>query len=356
MSIFTIARADLLRSLRSRSAIITAFVGPLAMATVFGLMFGSSSSASFSVGVVDDSSSPIAAQVAASLLSGSDKTVNFVALADAGAAEAGVDDGDVGAAIVFIADDGPTGFGLRVIESPARALSGQVAQSVAASVATSIETGGRPPTEFEDLELGGRELSAPAYFGASMAILLLFFSTGMAAQSVLEDRQSRTLDRILSGPTTIWSVLIGKVLAVAVLAILGFVTVWIVTSLFFDAEWGSPLGVFLLIVCTVVALAGVATFVGGFATTPQQATTLTAVVTFGLSLLGGNFTGPANAPTALRVLRRFTPNGRALEAFTELSVDASSVRSIAVTLVVLIGFGLCFGSIGLVRLRRTVGQ
>ncbi len=356
MSVFTIARAELLRGLRSRAAIITAFVAPLAMAIVFGLMFSSTSSVSFSIGLVDAAGSPISGPIVAAMVDGENDSVTFIRFDDTAGAMAGVEDGDVGAAIVFEEGPGVAGLGLTVIENPETSLTGQVARSIASSVGTSIETGGRPPTEFTELELGGRDLSAPAYFGASMAILLLFFSTGMAAQSILEDQQNRTLDRILSGPTTLWSVLIGKVLAVGVLAILGFVTVWIVTTLIFGANWGSPFAVMLLIVATVVGLAGVATFVGGMARTPQQAATLTAVVTFGLSLLGGNFTGPADAPAALRSLRSFTPNGRALEAFTELSVDAASIGSISTTLAVLVGFGLCFGTIGLVQLRRTVGD
>lgn len=356
MSLLTIARAELLRGLRSRSAIITSFVAPLAMAIVFGMMFSSTSSVSFSIGLVDAAQSPISGSIVASMVDGEDERVTFTRLDDMENAMASVDDGVVGAAIVFEEASGAAGLGLTVVESPEASLAGQVAQSIASSVGTSIETGGQPPTEFTELELGGRDLSAPAYFGASMAILLLFFSTGMAAQSILEDRQTRTLDRILSGPTTLWSVLIGKVLAVAVLAILGFMTVWVVTTLLFGANWGNPFAVLLLIVATVVALAGVATFVGGMATTPQQAATLTAVVTFGLSLLGGNFTGPADAPAALRVLRSFTPNGRALEAFTELSVDAASIGSIGATLAILAIFGMCFGAIGLLQLRRTVGD
>jgi ABC-2 type transport system permease protein len=185
-----------------------------------------------------------------------------------------------------------------------------------------------------------------------MAILLLFFSTGLAAQSILEDKENRTLDRMLSGPTTLWSVLIGKVVAVAAMAVAGFITVWLVTSVLFDATWGDASAVLVLIVFTIFALAGVATFVGGLASTAQQATTLTAVVTFGLSLVGGNFTGPADAPAALRAMRGFTPNGRALEAFTELSADASSIGSIASTLAVLFAFGIVFGAVGLLSIGR----
>lgn len=355
--VLTIAAAELQRRLRSKSALITAFVAPLAMAVVFGLMLGNTSDdsgASFTIGVVDGAGTPESSGITSSLVTADpEQGVTFIEL-DPATADRSVDDGDVGAAIVVEAV-GPAGQpNLAVVTNPASPLSGQVAQSVAVSIATSIETDGAPSIELELVAIGGRDLDASAFFGASMAILLLFFATGAAAQSILEDKENRTLDRMLSGPTTLWSILIGKVVAVAVMAVVSFVVVWLVTTLVFGAQWGSAPAVLVLIVFTVIALSGVATFVGGLASTAQQATTLTAVVTFGLSLLGGNFTGPADAPAALRAIRGFTPNGRALEAFTEVSVDASSVGSIASTLAILLAFGLGFGAVGLLAVRRRI--
>ncbi len=349
--VLTIARAELLRRVRSRSAIITSVVAPLVLAIVFGLMFATDASPSFVIGIVDEGGTPATAQVVEGLLAASDddEPVTFVAIDDRDVAIRQVDDDEVGSAIVVGGD-----LDLTVLTTPASPLSAQVGESVAVTIATRIETGVDAPVELVDVPLGGRELSVPAYFGASMSILLLFFATGFAAQSILEDKQNRTLDRILAGPTTAWAVLIGKVLAVAALAVVGFVVVWLVTSVVFGASWGSPLAVLVLIIFTVIALAGVATFVGGFARTSQQAITITAVVVFGLSLLGGNFTGPADTPGALRALRPFTPNGRALEAFTEVSTDAASIGSIAWTLVTLLLVGVAFGAIGLVRIRRVV--
>lgn len=346
---------------------ITAFVAPLAMAVVFGLMLGGTQSAAFFVGVVDGGSTPQSAGVVAAVLAGSDDTVGETD----GGGETGADDGsdsggvrfsqydsvaevetavedDVVGAAIIVGDD----IDLTVITNPSSPLTGQIAQSVASGIASSLETGGAPAVELEQIAVGGRDISASAFFGASMAILLLFFSTGLAAQSILEDKENRTLDRMLAGPTTLWAILVGKVVAVAAMAVAGFITVWAVTSLVFGAEWGSPPAVLVLIVFTIFALAGVAMFVGGLASTAQQAITLTAVVTFGLSLLGGNFTGPADTPPTLRAVRGFTPNGRALEAFTALSADASSLGSIASTLAVLFLFGLVFGGVGLFSVRR----
>ncbi len=351
--VLTIARAELLRRIRSRSAVITAIVAPLALAIVFGLMFDTSSAPSFTIGIVDEGGTEASAQIAVALVDSSDEagSVTFVSVDDRSLASVQVDEGDIGSAVV-IGDS----LNLTVLTTPASPLSAQVGESVAASIATRIDTGGGSPVQLVDVPVGGRELSAPAYFGASMSILLLFFATGMAAQSILEDKENRTLDRILAGPTTAWAVLIGKVLAVAAMAVLGFVVVWLVTSVIFGAQWGSPFAVLVLIVFTVVALAGVATFIGGFAKTAQQATTMTAVVTFALSLLGGNFTGPADTPAPLRAVRRLTPNGRALEAFTEVSTDAGSIGSISWSLVTLLLFGVVFGAIGLMRIERAVAS
>lgn len=353
--VLTIAGAELQRRLRSKSALITAFAAPLAMAVVFGLMLGNSSGdgPAFVIGVVDGGGTPQSAGIVASLVSATgEQGVSFNKLDDLVQAEIEVDDEVVYAAIVVgSGNDVPE---LTVITNPANPLSSQVAQSVASSIATSIETDGAPSVELQPLAVGGRAFDDAAFFGASMAILLLFFATGAAAQSVLEDKENRTLDRMLSGPTTLWSILIGKVVAVSVMAIASFVVVWQVTTLLFGAQWGSAPAVLALIVFTVIALSGVATFVGGLASTAQQATTLTAVVTFGLSLLGGNFTGPADAPAALRSIRPFTPNGRALDAFTRVSVDSSSLGSIASTLVVLLAIGLAFGAVGLLSVRRRI--
>ncbi len=347
--VVTIAGAELRRRFRSKSAVITAFVAPLAMAVVFGLMLGDvDSGGSFEIGVTDGGSTPQSAGIVAGVLDQAEvDSVRFVGFADEASAERAVEDDRIGAAIVV-----NDGIDMVVISNPSSPLSSQVAQSIATSIVTSVETGGATPVELEQLAVGGRELSSSAFFGASMAILLLFFSTGLAAQSILEDKENRTLDRMLSGPTTLWSILIGKVAAVAAMAVAGFITVWLVTSLLFGAIWGNATAVLVLIVFTIFALAGVATFVGGLASTAQQATTLTAVVTFGLSLIGGNFTGPADAPAALRTIRGFTPNGRALEGFTELSADAASIGSIATTLAVLFAFGIVFGFVGLVSFSR----
>jgi len=392
-----IAVTDLGRRLRDRSALITAVAAPLALGIVFGTLFGATSDVRFEIGVADGADSPTSQAITAGLLDGADdpvaETVDetadeqaeatdeaddqvvFVAL-ETGAAEAAVSDGDVDAALVLR----PAANGsieLSVIDHAERPFSGDVAAAVAGNLAARLnrvalatqaatEIGLDPsvgaaaaaaePYRFEVVDLGGSSIDAMAFFGASMAMVLLFFTTGFAAQSILTDRRTSVLDRLLAVGTRPSALLAGKVISISLLALIGFVVVWAVTSLGFGASWGDPVVVFVLIVATVAALSGVSTFVASFARTEQQSQTLTSVVTFGLALLGGNFTGPANAPAVLDWLSGFIPNGVALRAFTEASADDASLGSLWWSLLRLAAFAVILGGIGLARIRRSIVQ
>ncbi len=373
-----VAGADLRRRLRNRSAVVVAFVGPLSLGVVFSVLVGGAGSSTFEIGVVDLDGSPAATDVVASLVAANAEQdqLRFVALdGDDGESEARrqVTDGDLGAAIVLAE-------GLRqvgVLRDPEQPVSGQVAQSVAQSIASGYErvglsvataatlgvtpddavvaaAGEAPPAlTLGDLPVGGRELSPGAFYGASMAVLFLFFTVGFAARSVLTERQSGTLARQLATPATPGAILAGKTLSVAVLGFAGFVTVWLVTSLLFGAPWGDPVAVVALMAATVLAVAGVATFVASLARSERQADAATTVTAFVLALLGGNFVGP-NLPPLLRRLSVFTPNGWALRSFTALNTDAAGLREILTALAVLVAMGLAFGAVGVVRVRRVM--
>ena len=385
--IVLLAQNEIVRRIRNRSAIVTAFVGPLALAIIFSVLVGGATSPSLTIGVADEDDSSARRAIVAELLSpdaggqGGDAP-SFVAVESGDLARDGVDTDDLDAAVVL-----PDGFlagvqqgvppTLTVLRSPERPIAGQVAESVAREIALRVQgvalaertialAGGpagasqRPPEAAErpeafslvELERGGSELSTPAYYGASFSVLFLFFTVSFAARSLLAERESGTLARILATPARASSIVVGKILAVSVLGLAGFLTVWLVTSLVFGADWGNPLGVLLVMLATVAALAGVATFIASLAKTERQADAFTSIVTFAFALIGGNFVQPGQGPALLDTLSLLTPNGWSLRAFTDLSADASTVASVLGSLGVLVAIGLLFGAAGLARVRR----
>jgi ABC-2 type transport system permease protein len=381
-AVAAIARTEVTKRIRNRSAIVTAFLGPLILALVFGLLLGGTDDFSTTVGVVDLDDSEVSAPFVDALVGSStdeERTVEFRVVGSRDEAVDAVDTGDLGAAIVVPAGLGATVLAggtpeVEVLRDPSRTLTGAIAHGVANRYLTTLRTeaitagavgvlGGdtsdlgaaTPPADvLVDGELPGNEISPLAFFGASMSILLLFFTVSFAARSIIVERASGVLGRILAAGVSARSVVMGKVVAVGALGLTGLLVVWLVTSLVFGATWGDPVGVVVVAVCTVVAVAGVATFVCGFARTEQQADTYTSALAFVLALLGGNFVGPGEAPAALRSLARLTPNGQALDAFGRISIDGASLLDVAPNVAALLAFGIGFGVVGLARIERTV--
>ncbi len=383
-STWMVAATEMRRRVRNRSALLTAVVAPLAMAVVFGLLLGGTDSRSITIGVVDADRSELTTSYVDGLLGADsdDSPVSFVTVADDATARRALDDADIDAAIVL-----PAGFGdqvasgagstIEVLRDPRREISGEIARSVAGRFAdgittrtlaavTSIAVGASLPDaavlagldetvdRLADDSPGGSPLDATAYFGVSMSILFLFFTISFAAQSLARERQTGILARLLATDVQPAAIVAGKVLAVSLLGLAGFATVWGVTSLAFGAEWGDPVTVIVTMVATVLAVGGVAMFVSGFARTPQQAESYTSAVAFVLALMGGNFIGPGQAPPLLDQLSRFTPNGQALRAFTAIATDGASIADIAGHLLALLAIAVGFGAVGLTRTRKAV--
>lgn len=381
-ALLLVAGVELKRRLRNKSAVFTAFVGPLALASVFGVLMSGTSSFTINVGVVDLDHSEVTASFANDLLRADDTgPLRFVAYDTQQTAAAAIDDDDLDSAIVL-----PAGFGaavmsgsaaeITVLRDPAREVSAGVAASVAQQytvsvssrtlgVATVMALGGDTPTDEQlatmpttalyaitDVLPGGHEVGAATFFGASMSIMFLFFTIAFAARSLITEQRTGLIARMRATSASSAAIVTGKVLAVSLLGFAGFVTVWGVTTFVFDSVWGSPVAVVATIAATVLAVGGVATFVCGLARTEEQADGYTSIVAFALALLGGNFLGPGQAPDALKKAAAFTPNGQALDAFTRIAADGAGAGDVARQLAVLLLFAVAFGAAGLVLLKR----
>ena len=383
-----VARVEFLRRLRNRSALFTAFVGPLVLAIVFGVIMGGTASVSISIGLVDLDRSEISNDFIAALTdaepdpgaSDAGNPVSFQII-DAGTARDAVDDGEVDAAIVI-----PSGFGEATVSGPSvpievlRDPTGQVAGAIAESIARQFTLGianqgllfatafsNGVALDATDPELqsslfrgvrtegpGGTSLDATAFYGVAMSILFLFFTASFAARSLIAEKRTGLVGRMLATATAPASILVGKVLAIAALGLSGFVTVWLATELIFGASWGNPIAVLITMCATVTAISGVAMFVCGLARTELQADSYASIAAFALALLGGNFVGPGQAPDALERVAKLTPNGQAIDAFARIAADGAGVGDVIGQLAVLAGFAIVLGALGLVRIRRVI--
>jgi ABC-2 type transport system permease protein len=377
-----IAAVDLRRRFRNRSFLIQAIGGPLALATIISLAFGSGEGVDATIGLVDADGSPVASQFVEGVTRSDTGDLRFERLDTPDNARSRVDGGDLDAAVVV-----PAGFAaslsggkpgaVEVITEPDNPIAAEVARSVArgftarvnaarlAAATTAAGGGGVPPEdELASLELPveisqsgtGDDVSPAAYFGPAMALLFLFLLVGALARDLLAEQRLRVLDRVRAAPVRDTAILAGKAASVVAVSVVSLGVIWGVTGVALGADWGDPLGVALLILAVSLAIAAVSGLVAAVARTENAADTLAAFVAFVFALIGGNFVPPGAQPEALQRLSLFTPNGWALQGFAELSVGGGTAPDAIPYVVVLLAWAAVCGAVAAVVLPRRVGS
>jgi ABC-2 type transport system permease protein len=401
--VLVMAANDLRRRLRDRSAIITAVVAPLALASIISVALGGATAGfEATIGVVDADNSDASRSLVGQLLGGGDRrgadeSITFSPEPSEQVAATKISDGDLGAALVV-----PPGFGaaltggtggtggnggtggrpmpLRVLRDAERPVTGDVAAAIAQNLVARLDAtqlsvalvgSARPQPPDAIAGLANRasqgelpinlrdaaatdDLPLAAYFGPSMAMVFLFLTVGYGARSLLAERRQGTLSRLRAAPTTPGAIVTAKTLSVLALGLGSILTLWLAISLLFRAPWGSPPLVLALCVATVFAIAGISALITAVAKTEEQAEGLTSTVTFTLAIIGGNFVPPDAFPRLLATLSLLTPNGWALRAFSDVAAGDAGWVDILPALAILIGIGTLTGMVAVRFIGRIV--
>jgi ABC-2 type transport system permease protein len=374
----TIAAQGLRRRLRDRSALVRGIVAPVVLAVLIGVALGSTSDFSTTIAVVDADGSPVSRGIVDGLLNGvpADAPVRLVRSDGEPAARRDLQDERVDAVVVLPAgfgasvaraDPGATPLALGVVADVRKRISGEIARSLAGGLgarvdavrlATATALAARGPTDpasgTADVaalaaaaqrlpttlavaqQASGDPYRPVAYFGASMAVLFLFFTVGAAASSVISEQREGTLARVRAAPVDDRAILLGKSVTTLVLAFVSLLVMWLVTTFGFGAKWGDPLAVVVVLGATVAAVAGIGSLIAGLARTEQQAMAWTAAISFVLALLGGGFQQPGSLPGFLSRVSLLTPNGWALGALTRIGAADATLTDVLPAVAVLL--------------------
>ncbi len=384
----TIAAKDLRQKVRDRSAIVMAIVAPFALASLFALIIPASAGqfdATYALVDLDRGSMAVVLRddVLGAVEHAGVATIQTAASeADARSA---IEGGSVDAAIVV-----PAGFSqavqtgqaaeLRLIGGANSGLAVPVARSilerfasqlegVQLSVVTVVQAGGTTvdpattadlaaraaastdPITLVDAAASTRSASYATFYGASMAILFLFFTTGFGISTLLGERRNGTLARMLAAPVAPWTILLGKVLTSFALGCIATTVLVVATTLALGASWGPPVLLAIVVVAAVVAATGISTVVTTLAKTEDQASSFNAIVAMTLAVLGGSFFPLSQAPEALANASLVTPHAWFFRAIDELAAPDVTVAAIAAPVGVLLAIGLLTLGLGLARAR-----
>ena len=148
---------------------------------------------------------------------------------------------------------------------------------------------GGPAYELVAGEAASEQLDAGASLVAGQAGLFLLFTVSFGVTGLLIERETGTLARLRSMPMPSWYIVTSKALVSLVLGVVATSVLLTAGSVLFDADFGSPVAVAVLIVCATTAGTSVMFLVARVAKTSEQAGIATSIVALVLGIGGGAF-------------------------------------------------------------------
>jgi ABC-2 type transport system permease protein len=199
--------------------------------------------------------------------------------------------------------------------------------------------------------MGGVEVTVPTNaFAVSMpgfTVWFAFFIVGSISSSLLKEREEGTLRRLLAAPIPSSAIILGKMLAFLVIAVLQVVVLFSVGNLAFDMPLGSsPLGLALVTLAVGLAATSLGMMVAALAGSARQADGVGMVLGFVLAGLGGclavGLTPLYRMEGPLGVASRLTPHAHALEAYRRLMLEGGGVIDVLPQVGIVIGMSALF--------------
>lgn len=368
--IVVVARVMWLALLRDRGALMLAFVLPPLMFLVFAEVFSGAgdSDLEMRVAVFDQAATPLSGRIAEAIVemdgivplpeqsgNGPSDVAGLETLVRQGQADAAIwlraePDGDIDAeAPLVVIGDASRALAAAVVTGRVqRVLQSEFPALGVARAASLVDALAGPYTEEQqdalDLALseldpemleeddgdtsqdglveqrllgGGRDIDdGISYYAGAVAILFLLFAAMQGAISLIDERNSGIVDRLVAGPGGYTVVVVGKGLFLTLQGLAQATLIFAMAWWLYGIDWFGHFGPWLV---TAVLAAAVSAWLGlllaSLCSSRQQAQTASAFVVLILSAIGGSMMPRFLMPGWLRELGWFTPNAWVIESW-----------------------------------------
>ncbi len=213
----------------------------------------------------------------------------------------------------------------------------------------------------ESLEAKGDTDWLPTFFAlmfSGFTVMFIFINTSWSSGSLLEERESGTLRRLLAAPIPRSAILAGKMLAFLLLSCLQVIVIFTVASVFFDMALGqSPLA--LVVITLVVALTSTAMgmLIAALSKSADKAGSAGVIVGLVLAGIGGCMGARAPLTRAegfTGMLARLTPQGHAVNAYYSVMAENATLVQVLPQLGILLAMCAVFYAIAVWRFKFEV--
>jgi ABC-2 type transport system permease protein len=218
------------------------------------------------------------------------------------------------------------------------ALTAQITAQASQQLATA------PPVAIQAINATGRQTYGQDQTVPGYALMFALFGISAAAGSLLEEKESGTLKRLLIAPIPPLALLGGKALALFIQSLAQLSLLFILGILLFKIDVGSsPLALALLIVGTSLAATGLGMILVSFVKSQRQLRPITTLITLGFSAIGGAWFPISLEPQWLQNLSKISLNGWAMSGFNGLMLFDKGFMDVLPDILVLFAYGaICF--------------
>lgn len=173
-------------------------------------------------------------------------------------------------------------------------------------------------------------------------ILFLWVVVIQGCRPMIDEKENRTYERMLSTPVSYWKVLFSKFISVYLYGIVNVVIVlWVGKQLFHLQCFANIGSIFLILAAYLLAIIGITLVCTARAKNQQLFTSIGMPAAVLAGMLGGCFFPIEIAPGYIQILSRFTPQGWAMPAITgTYAANSASVLSTSCLILTAAGISL----------------
>ena len=212
----------------------------------------------------------------------------------------------------------------------------------------------RPPlASFTIEQVGGIEpFNAANFTLPGYLTMFVFFTAALGAESIARERQTQTLERLLSNGVRRSSIVFGKLLGGIYRGIMQLAVLWTVGLFAFAIDLGaSPAAVIAVSVLLAFASAAFGVMLAAMVVSVRSASSVAVFTSLTFAPLGGSWWPLFIAPDWQRALGRLTPHGWANDAFNKLMLFGAEAGDVALDMTALAVFAAVFIGVALLRFR-----
>jgi ABC-2 type transport system permease protein len=184
------------------------------------------------------------------------------------------------------------------------------------------------------------------------AVIFAMFFVMFGAGSLVAERESGTLPRLMTTPASKGMIMAGKLLGVYIAAIIQFSIMVLIGALLFGVDWGAePLGIILMIAAFTFSITGLGMLVAALVRTHAQIDGLSTLLIMPLAGLGGAMWPIEITPLWMQQFAGFLPSGLAMRGFHDLISRGLGTQDVLLEVGALLAFGIVFLAIGIWRFK-----